>query len=415
MTLEQRADLVLAFAKVLYVNGQATEQTVDATERLGRALGLRVTLIPRWGDLQLVAEDKGDTAARHTEAVPVGVEMDRVAQGMRAIEEISTGRLAPESARNTVESIERTPPAPTWLFALAAESGGVALAVIFGVRHPAAAVLILASAGAGALLRRALGRASPNLFLQPFCAAALAGIVGAIAVHWNISSSLRLVAVCPCMVLVPGPHLLNGALDLINGRIVLGIARLVYAGLIVVAISVGLLLGLASLGISLPTDPAGRGIVLWEDVAAAGVAVAAYGVFFSMPLSMLPWPVAVGMAAHAFRWVALTTFGLSAAAGALVACVAVALILTPVSRRTHMPFAAIGFASVVSMIPGVYLFRMGSGLLQIATDPQTTFDSVRATASDGMVAAIIILAMSFGLIVPKLVIDHVSTRLAQPR
>jgi hypothetical protein len=52
MTLEQRADLVLAFAKVLYVNGQATEQTVDATERLGRALGVRVTIVPHWGDLR---------------------------------------------------------------------------------------------------------------------------------------------------------------------------------------------------------------------------------------------------------------------------------------------------------------------------------------------------------------------------
>jgi uncharacterized membrane protein YjjB (DUF3815 family) len=87
---------------------------------------------------------------------------------------------------------------------------------------------------------------------------------------------LRLVAVCPCMVLVPGPHFLNGALDFINGRISLGAARLIYAGLIVVAISVGLLLGLALLGVSLPTDPAGRAIPLWQDVIAAGVAIAHY-------------------------------------------------------------------------------------------------------------------------------------------
>jgi hypothetical protein len=34
MTLEERSNLVLAFARVLYVNGQATDQTVAATERL---------------------------------------------------------------------------------------------------------------------------------------------------------------------------------------------------------------------------------------------------------------------------------------------------------------------------------------------------------------------------------------------
>src|SRR5262245_55643264 len=217
MTAAERSNLVLAFARLLYINGQATEQTVAAAEQLGRTLGLRAKVMPRWGELQLQSEDESGRLISQVTANPTGVDMDRVASAARVMEELAAGRLAPDAAAQAIAAISQAPPAPAWLFTLAAAAGAVALAVIFGVEHPVPAALIFVSAAAGAILRRGVARVSANVFLQPFCAALVAGVIGALAVRYQLSSSLRLVAVCPCMVLVPGPHVLNGALDLING------------------------------------------------------------------------------------------------------------------------------------------------------------------------------------------------------
>jgi hypothetical protein len=123
MTLEERADLVLAFARVLYVNGQSTDETLASAERFGHALGLRIKVMTRWGELQLQAQDTDTRLIAAVAADPTGVVMGRVASTVRTIEDLGAGRLAPTAAKEAIRAISQAPPAPTWLFTLAAAAG----------------------------------------------------------------------------------------------------------------------------------------------------------------------------------------------------------------------------------------------------------------------------------------------------
>src|SRR5262249_57753812 len=100
---------------------------------------MRAKIMPRWGELQIQSEDQDSRSTSRVAADPSGVDMERVASTTRAIQEISAGRLAPAAALGAIAAISRTPPAPTWLFTLAAAAGALAPAVILRLAHPAPA------------------------------------------------------------------------------------------------------------------------------------------------------------------------------------------------------------------------------------------------------------------------------------
>jgi uncharacterized membrane protein YjjP (DUF1212 family) len=395
-----------AATTVLFSNGETTRRLILAVERLGKALGVDVAASPRWGEVMLRIDDPAAARLEWIAASPLGVDMRKVAATNDLIDRFCKGAIGFDDAQSQLATIRHLPPVSLARFVLLTMAGAAALGVIFGASHWLTLVLIAFSAGAGAVLRRWLATLGGNPFAQPFGAALLAGIVGAIVTRFQLSSVPQLVAVCPCMVLVPGPHFLNGAIDLARTRVALGACRIGYASLITLVISVGLLAGLSLGGVDLPASSPSATVPLGYDVIAAGIAVAAYGTFFAMPWRMLPIPIVIGMLAHASRWLVIVPGGGSAETGALVACFVVGAIVTPVADRLRMPFAAFAFASVVSLIPGVYIFRMAGGLLNlIAPGRDPSADLLLGTMVDGATALLIIVAMAFGLIVPKLCIE----------
>lgn len=404
-TCEAALEITALAATLLFAHGQTTERTVTAAERLGRALGVKVKVLPYWGEI--IVQLDGAPISQIVPAKPLGVDMGRVLAVTTAIDRICDRKLPVEAAQSALEQAGRHPPASTPRFALFAAIGAASLGVIFGTLDAASLVLIAASAAIGALVRRWLSGLSNNPLIQPLCAALIAGIVTAAASRFQLSVATALVAFCPCMVLVPGPHILNGAIDLARTRIVLGIARLAYAGVIVLLICAGGLFGFTVVGGHLAIAQSSPPVPLLVDVVAAGCAVAAFGTFFSMPWRLLAFPIAIGMVAHAARWALISLAEGSAPTGALVACMLVSVIATPVVDRLHLPFAAVAFSAVVSLMPGFFLFNAATGLVELVSiGPSAPPALLTGIVTSGATAFLIIMAMTFGLILPRMLFER---------
>jgi len=403
--IDPALDLAARAAALLLENGQTTEGTSRAVASIGAGLGQDLRLYPAWG--QLTVHAAPGAASLHRAATPTGVDIGRVAAAEGLIARVTRGEVAVPQARELLQAIEAQPPVSVARLAIMAGLGAAALAVIFGAADPLTLGLIALSAGLGGCLRRAVAHLNGNPFLQPFAAACLAGLIASLAQAFALPVAGRLLAVCPCMVLVPGPHVLNGAMDLVRARIPLGMARLGFASLVVLAICTGLLLGLSLGGAGLEAGGATRVVPLAIDVGAAAVAVAAYGAFFNLPWRMLALPIGLGMLAHALRWL-LLSHGYSVPMGAFAACLLVGCAVSPLAHALQIPFSALAFASVVSLMPGVYLFQAAAEAMALVGPARPDASAIALSLlQNGITAFLVVVAMTTGLILPKLLLDQI--------
>jgi hypothetical protein len=91
----------------------------------------------------------------------------------------------------------------------------------------------------------------------------------------------------------------------------------------------------------------------------------------------------------------------------------VGALVTPIANRLHLPFAAFAFASVVSLIPGAYLFRFAAELVAVMNaGANGNVQLLMAPFEDGVTAGAILLAMGLGLSLPKLMLEGLFPTLA---
>src|ERR1700747_337311 len=92
-------DTVLSAALLLHDNGQSTDMTLIAADRLNHGLGVSCTLIPSWASMVAIAPGP---LVRASATKPVGVNMRRVAAAMREMDRAQDGPLDRQIVRRAL-------------------------------------------------------------------------------------------------------------------------------------------------------------------------------------------------------------------------------------------------------------------------------------------------------------------------
>ncbi len=107
-SLRETLALVLEGTSVLFANGETTERTIAAGERIAGTHGYRSRVVARWDGLTVRLED--GAGARHDIVLvtPTGIDMYKVMEAERAVDAICARSLRPqEAARYLIRDRDR--------------------------------------------------------------------------------------------------------------------------------------------------------------------------------------------------------------------------------------------------------------------------------------------------------------------
>jgi uncharacterized membrane protein YjjP (DUF1212 family) len=293
-----------------------------------------------------------------------------------------------------------TPRHSRWMAALVLGAAAASFAVLLGGDGGAVTIAGLATA-LGLLVRQELGRRHFSLLVLPLSASLIGAVLGGLAIRWGWTRTPQLVLVVPALMVVPGPHLINGLLDLIDNYLPMALARFGLAIGIVLASAAGIVLGVE---LTLPdlesVDPytSATDLNVVSDMTLAGIAACGFSVFYNTPWRQVWQATLGGMAGHGLRFLALEA-GCRLEAATFLGGLAVGIISAWISRSRRMPVAVTAFAGAVTMIPGLHIYRALSGALQLAWQTGATDSGlVAATFGCALQACLVVCALTLGLV-----------------
>jgi uncharacterized membrane protein YjjP (DUF1212 family) len=366
--------------------------------RLAAHLGIDVSTVVTYKEVTLATRDgrmfRADAPElRINMAVSIGT--------LRAIDDLCAGRRSVDETIRRLDAVER-------------ESGRhdtYVVAALFGLAAAALAALLgadwiaIASSGAsaavGLIARQQVSKGAHRLLLPPFTAALVGALVGGFVILAGWTRTPHLSLVVPALMLVPGPHLINGIEDVLENEIQTGLCRLCLALTILLAAALGVVAGLwITIGtIAEPAAGSRVATVALVDVVLAGAASGGFAAFQNAPWRVVWVSVACGAIGYAIRAIGLA-FGFGLAPASLAACCAIGIAAGVSSSRLQLPFAAAAFAGAAPLMPGMLIYGSIAGAVRMAKAGSGADPALAVAMLSPLVeAAFVVGAMVSGLVI----------------
>ena len=399
---DDRLDLLRTAARLMLEYNVRAAVLTKQVKRLARHTGVGVQISVAYRDVILYVDDGRCIPVQAPEyrlnvSVSAGV--------LRLVDQVCAGAVGPADALREMRLLER--------------SGGchalVPLAIMFALAASALACILRGDVGTmivggaasalGLLARRQLGKRHWPLFSLPFVAAVVGGLLAGLAVRMGWTQTAGVCLIVPALMLVPGPHLINGVSDVFENHIQTGICRLALATGILLSAALGafaggwLVMGLRD--VSGATADVVK-LTLLTDVILAGIAACGFGAFYNSPWRVLWISIGCGMIGHGVRFVCLAA-GLGLPASTFLACGAIGLLTAAAIQPLRLPFSSVAFAAAVPMMPGSFIYRSIAGAVHLsASGPAADPAQATATLVSMLQAGLTVGAMAAGLAVGAL-------------
>lgn len=235
-----------------------------------------------------------------------------------------------------------------------------------------------------------------SIAIASFCATALAYVT-----HFMPGSLTPWHPLLACaLFIVPGIPLINSVEDLLDNFIVSGMTRAVNTTLMVGSMSFGIVLAVKLYNVADFTTLSTRPDDPYYVYALAGaISAIGFSTIFNVPRRLL-WVVALGgMIAVCTRNFLSFNLALGLATGSFTGAMLVSFIAIKVVHCVHTPIHVITLPSVIPMIPGVFLYRLMFGIINIE---DMTSTSLLYVFQSGVIACLTILAIAVGVAIPHM-------------